>query len=115
MVASAEETLLSAGEVSETSRIASIRKSFLSALIGIAVDDGRMRLDKTVGVLGIDDYLPLTTLEKTATLQNLIEARSGIYLPTAAETPAMRAARPPRGSTPRDILVLQQLGFQRSG
>ena len=98
IVASAEEVLLSAGKVSEPSRIASIRKSFVSALIGIAVDDGRMRLDTSVGSLGIDDYIPLTDIEKRATLQNLIEARSGIYLPTAAETPAMKAARPPRGS-----------------
>ena len=100
VVASANETLLSAGQVSESSRIASIRKSFLSALIGIAVADGRMRLDTTVGALGIDDYVPLTALEKSATLQDLIKARSGVYLPTAAETPAMKAARPPRGSHP---------------
>jgi len=100
VVASAERILLSAGEVSEASRIASIRKSFLSALIGIAVADGRMRLDQTVGDLGIDDYSPLTASEKKATLQDLIEARSGIYLPTAAETPAMKAARPRRESHP---------------
>jgi CubicO group peptidase (beta-lactamase class C family) len=100
VVATADKTLLSAGEVSAVSRIASIRKSFVSALIGIAVSDGRMNLDTTVAELGIDDYSPLTAVEKRATLRNLIEARSGIYLPTAAESPAMKAARPLRGTHP---------------
>lgn len=98
VVATADKTLLSAGEVSEVSRIASIRKSFVSALYGIAVADGRINLAATVGELGIDDYTPLTSVEKSATLRDLLQARSGIYLPTAAETPAMKAARPARGS-----------------
>jgi CubicO group peptidase (beta-lactamase class C family) len=84
VVATADKTLLSAGEVSEVSRIASIRKSFVSALYGIAVADGRINLAATVGELGIDDYTPLTSVEKSATLRDLLQARSGIYLPTAA-------------------------------
>jgi CubicO group peptidase (beta-lactamase class C family) len=98
VVATADKTLLSAGAASEVSRIASIRKSFVSALYGIAVADGRIDLGTTVGELGIDDYTPLTPVEKSATLRNLLQARSGIYLPTAAESPAMKAARPARGS-----------------
>jgi len=98
VVTTADKTLLSAGEVSAVSRIASIRKSFVSALYGIAVADGRIGLATTVGELGIDDYTSLTSVEKGATLRDLLRARSGIYLPTAAETPAMKAARPGRGS-----------------
>ena len=79
-------------------RIASIRKSLLSALIGMAVAEGRMRLDATVSQLGVNDYTPLTDQERTATVRHLLQARSGVYLPTAAETQAMRAARPERGS-----------------
>lgn len=98
VVANSRDILLSDGEVSEVSRIASIRKSFVSALFGIAVADGRIDLDRTLAQLGVDDYLPLSELEKSATISQLLQARSGVYIPTAAETPAMRAARPARGS-----------------
>lgn len=100
IVASSTETLLSDGAVSEPSRIASIRKSFLSALYGIAAHEGRVDLDASIGSLGIDDYQPLTAQEKTATLRQLLQASSGIYIASSAETPAMKAARPERGSHP---------------
>jgi CubicO group peptidase (beta-lactamase class C family) len=92
--------IVSAGDVAEPMRIASIRKSFISALFGIAVASGHAKLDATVGELGIDDYTLLTDVEKTATVHHLLMARSGVYIPTAAETAAMRAARPARGSHP---------------
>ena len=93
-----DTTLLSDGDVETPMRIASIRKSLLSALIGMAVAEGRMSLDATLSDLGVNDYTPLTDIERSATVRQLIQARSGVYLPTAAETPAMRAARPQRGS-----------------
>jgi CubicO group peptidase (beta-lactamase class C family) len=92
------ETIVSDGEVTEPMRIASIRKSLLSALFGAAAAAGRVNLEATVGELGIDDYQPLTDRERGATVRQLLMARSGVYIPTAAESPAMRAARPPRGS-----------------
>jgi CubicO group peptidase (beta-lactamase class C family) len=91
------ETILSHGDVSLPLRIASIRKSLLSALFGMA-DPGKVRLDATLSELGVDDYQPLAPAERSATIRHLLTARSGIYLPTAAETAAMRAARPDRGS-----------------
>jgi CubicO group peptidase (beta-lactamase class C family) len=79
--------------------LASIRKSFLSALIGIAVSDHRIKLDSTLGELGIDDNPPgLTEIEKGATVRELLEARSGVYHSALYETPGMAKARPPRGS-----------------
>ena len=58
----------------------SMRKSLLSALIGMAVAEGRIDLDTTLAQLGIDDTEPaLTPEEKQATIHDLIEARSGIY------------------------------------
>ena len=90
-------TLVSDGEVAMPMRIASIRKSFLSALYGIAAAKG-VNLSAAIGDLGIEDYEPLSTLERTATVRQLLQARSGVYLPTAAETPAMKAARPMRGA-----------------
>src|SRR6185312_8379804 len=35
-----------------------------------------------------------------ATVRQLMQARSGVYIPSSAETPDMKAARPPRGSHP---------------
>ncbi|HET7710404.1 MAG TPA: serine hydrolase [Thermoanaerobaculia bacterium] len=93
-----EDTLLSDGDIATPMRIASIRKSLVSALFGIAVAEGRVKLDATLADLGIDDYTPLTPTERGATVRQLLTARSGVYLPTAAETQSMRAARPERGS-----------------
>ena len=65
----------------------SIRKSFLSALYGIHVREGRVDLAATLESLGIDDNEPsLTPVEKKATLHDLIEARSGIYHAALYET-----------------------------
>lgn len=91
-------TVLSDGDVATPSRVASIRKSFVSALYGIAAAKGKVDLDAHIGDLGVQDYTPLTDLERSATVRQLLQARSGIYLPTAAETEAMKAARPARGS-----------------
>lgn len=77
----------------------SIRKSFLSALCGIQAQAGRLKLDATMARLGIDDNAPsLTEVEKSATVRQLLQARSGIYHPALYETASMKARRPPRHS-----------------
>jgi CubicO group peptidase (beta-lactamase class C family) len=89
------------GEIDRKWEVRSIRKSLLSALYGIHVDEGRIDLGKTLEELGIDDTPPsLTPIEKQATVLDLLRARSGVYHMAARETVAMRAARPPRGSHP---------------
>lgn len=87
------------GDVSRKSNLHSARKSFMSALIGIEVARGRIHLDDTLAQLGIDDNEPsLSSEEKQATVRMLIEARSGVYHPTAYETAQMQATKPPRYS-----------------
>ncbi len=87
------------GDTAKRMELASVRKSLLSALIGIAVSEHLINLDSTLGELGIDDNSPsLTEVEKGATVRQLLEARSGVYHATLYETPAMARARPPRGS-----------------
>ena len=77
----------------------SIRKAFLSALIGIHAREGRLRLSDTLAELGIDDNEPaLTAAEKQATVADLLKARSGVYHPALYETATNAAARPARGS-----------------
>jgi hypothetical protein len=77
----------------------SVRKSLLSGLYGIAVAKGYVRLDQTLGELGIDDnVVPLTALEKSATVRDLLMSRSGIYIEAAGEVKGMKDRRPRRGS-----------------
>jgi hypothetical protein len=54
------------GETGKRFNVHSIRKSFLSALYGIQVRDGRIQLSKTLADLGIDDRGSLTTIERGA-------------------------------------------------
>jgi CubicO group peptidase (beta-lactamase class C family) len=89
------------GDVATKSNLHSIRKSLLSALIGIAVDEHKIDPAATLASLGIDDNAPsLTDEEKTATVADLLKARSGIYHPALYETPDMARLRPPRSSHP---------------
>ena len=73
------------GATDEEIVVQSIRKSVLSALIGIAVSERRMSLDATLGQLNIEDTPPaLTATERTATVRQLMQSRSGISHPAAA-------------------------------
>jgi len=73
----------------------SMRKSLLSALMGIHVDEGHIDLSKTLEELGIDDTEPaLTAVEKQATVADLIQARSGIYHVALGEAASMKENRP---------------------
>jgi CubicO group peptidase (beta-lactamase class C family) len=86
------------GDTATRFNVHSIRKSFLSALYGKPVRGGQIQLSKTLADLGIDDRDSLTPLEKSATVGDLLKARSGVYHPALYETPSMAAARPARGS-----------------
>ena len=89
------------GETDKKFNVHSIRKSFLSALYGLAVKEAKINLNSTMAELGIDDNEPaLTTEEKQARVIDLLKARSGIYHPALYETAGMKAARPKRGSHP---------------
>lgn len=85
------------GDIYEKHTIHSIRKPMLNALYGIYVEKGVIDLDMTMGELGIDDIIPLTEIEKTATIRQLLKARSGIYLPAAATNDDMISMLPERG------------------
>ncbi len=87
------------GDTVKRTELASVRKSLLSALIGIAVVERKISLDSTLAQLDIDDNAPsLTDVEKQATVRMLLEARSGIYHPALYETAGMAKRRPVRGS-----------------
>jgi CubicO group peptidase (beta-lactamase class C family) len=90
--------LVSWGDIERRYMCHSVRKSFLSALIGIYVDEGRISLKKTLEELNIDDVPPLTRQEKEARVVDLLMSRSGVYHTAAYETPSMKERRPLRES-----------------
>jgi CubicO group peptidase (beta-lactamase class C family) len=89
------------GDTATKSNLHSGRKSLLSALIGIAVAEHKIDLKATMQSLQIKDTAPsLTDAEKQATVEDLLEARSGIYHSALCEAPESKATLPARGSHP---------------
>lgn len=75
--------LVSWGEVDRRFLLHSARKSLANVMYGIAIDNGLIDLNSTLGDLNITERTPLTTEEKAAKVSDLIQSRSGIYLPAA--------------------------------
>lgn len=93
-----DKILMEHGDVDIPMNLASARKSVLSLLFGIASDRGLIDLNETLGALGIDERrTPLTDREKQATVEHLLQSRSGIYLQSGAETVENKEGRPGRG------------------
>lgn len=89
------------GDIRRKRLVHSMRKPLLHALIGQELGKGCLDLDRTVGDYGIDERAPgLSEFEKSATLRQLLQSRSGVYHPAAAESEGMAAQRPARGSHP---------------
>lgn len=89
--------IVEVGDVSRPIDVHSMRKSILSALVGLAHDRGEIDLDTTLCELDIDDTPTLSDEERSATITDLLTARSGVHLPVADRG---TLGRPPRGSHP---------------
>jgi CubicO group peptidase (beta-lactamase class C family) len=86
------------GDVGRELELHSVRKSLVSAMYGVAVADGRIRLDQTLGELALAERTPLTEGEQRARIRDLLAARSGVYLPAAYAGAEQDRERPARGS-----------------
>lgn len=87
------------GDTEKKHLIHSIRKAILNSLYGIYISNGTIDTTLTLEQLGIDDIEPrLSTLEKSATIADLLKSRSGIYHPAAAVSEGMLLNMPQRGS-----------------
>lgn len=121
----AGQPLFSHGDPARKVPVASVRKSLIGALYGIAVAERQLDLADTLEKLGIDDLAPsLSSAERQATVADLLASRSGIYHVSARETVDMRRRRPERGSHPPgtfwfynnwDFNVLGTIYRQRTG
>lgn len=85
------------GDIEENSYIASCRKSVLAMLYGKYVENQTINLDASLEELGIDDVTKLSFQEKSATIKNVISARSGVYL-TGSNPGDLREFAPERNS-----------------
>jgi CubicO group peptidase (beta-lactamase class C family) len=92
-----QHVLVACGDVGRRFELHSIRKSLVSGLFGIAVARGEIDLDATLGDFGVQDRTPLTATERSATIRDVISARSGVYLP-AAYGASQERSRPARGT-----------------
>ncbi|MCL4849818.1 MAG: serine hydrolase [Bryobacteraceae bacterium] len=83
MVVVGGRVLFEYGNVVETSKVASVRKSVLGMLFGKYIAKDPRMLHATVEDLRLEDLESFEQIEKRATLQDLLMARSGIYWRTA--------------------------------
>jgi CubicO group peptidase (beta-lactamase class C family) len=96
-----DDIVASWGDIGAKVNVRSVRKSLLSALYGIAIEEGRINPASTLAQLEIDDVPPaLSPAEKQATVRELLMARSGVYHLAAYETGQMKEIRPARESHP---------------
>jgi CubicO group peptidase (beta-lactamase class C family) len=86
------------GDVSAEYDSRSIRKAFMGAVVGQLVHEGRLSLDATLAELDIDDDPPLTPRERTATLRQMLQSRTGIYREAAFMTAGDREGMPAPGA-----------------
>ncbi|QQY81457.1 serine hydrolase [Tamlana sp. s12] len=96
MIIQKGEIVYQYGNLEQLSRVASCRKSILSMLFGKYVEDGTIKLNETIGDLKIDDIGGILPIEKKATVQDLLSARSAVFKNTNITVP--NANLPQRGS-----------------
>jgi len=94
------KVLVAWGDITRRYNCHSMRKSLLSTLFGIYVENKEIDISTTLKDLGIDDNPPLTDEEKQATIEYMLKARSGVYHTAAYEAQSMKDARPARGYHP---------------
>jgi len=92
------QVIASFGDTSATYDSRSIRKSIMGAVIGQLIDEHRLSLDATLADMGVDDIESLSAQERTATLRQLMQSRSGVYRQAAFMTAGDREGMPAPGS-----------------
>lgn len=103
------------GDLAQASYIASARKSLISILYGPAVAKGVISLNRTLADMDFDDKGGLLPRERTATIRDLLTARSGVYHKAANSGDASDRA-PPRGSvTPGSYFLYNNWDFNALG
>ncbi|MDT7833399.1 DUF2306 domain-containing protein [Flavobacteriaceae bacterium S356] len=103
------------GDVSEISYLASARKSILSMLYGKYVDNGMIDLQETIGSIGLDEDDGLLPIEKQATVEHLITARSGVFHPAANGGADLNNIKERGSKKPGEYFVYNNWDFNAAG
>lgn len=115
LVAIDGKSAITFGDITETSYVASVRKSILAMMYGKYVDNGKIKLSQTLKELEIDDLQGLSNSEKRATIEHLITARSGIYHPASNSGDDTKSA-PKRGTKePGEYFLYNNWDFNAAG
>ena len=93
------ELVMKWGAYDRAMNSASVRKSVISVLYGIAAERGLVDPDASLEEIEVgDSKQPLTETEKSATIRDLLQARSGVYLDSIGLPESWREVRPSRGA-----------------
>ncbi|MEQ6123393.1 DUF2306 domain-containing protein [Pseudotenacibaculum sp. MALMAid0570] len=103
------------GDVSEISYTASVRKSILSMLYGKYVDNGTINLKETIESLDMDEDDGLLPIEKQATIEHLITARSGIFHTAANDGYDSNNIKKRGSKKPGEYFVYNNWDFNAAG
>lgn len=107
-------TVFEYGDLSKSTKVASVRKSILALMFGKYVAEGKVDLNQTVVELGLNDVQPFLDIEKEATLLHLLTARSGIYHDSSNQE--LMALSPRRGTQePGTYFQYQNWDFDAAG
>lgn len=107
--------LLGYGDVARVSYLASVRKSVLAMLYGNYVANGTIDLSTTLRELDWTDHGGLLPVEREATIEHVITARSGVYHPASNGGDNLEQA-PPRGSQrPGEYFLYSNWDFNTAG
>ncbi len=115
MVVVGGKVLFEYGDLEQVSYVASVRKSILAMLYGKYVINNSIDLDMTLEDLDLDDVQGLLPIEKQATIEDLITARSGVYHP-ASNAGDNTDQAPERGSQkPGEYFLYNNWDFNAAG
>ncbi|MGH8105089.1 MAG: serine hydrolase domain-containing protein [Arenimonas sp.] len=105
------------GDIRKKLLVHSMRKALLNSVYGIYRKRGVIDIEQTLAELKVDDApIPLSEMEKSAKLIDVLKSRSGVYLPAAAESEGMVQNRPVRGShNPGEFYYYNNWDFNVAG
>lgn len=103
------------GDVKKISYLASARKTLMALLYGKYVENGTIDLKRSLKQLGITDVGGLSDRELSATVEDVISARSGIYHPASNEGDARESAPPRNSQRPGVYYLYNNWDFNAAG
>ncbi len=115
MVSVGGRSLFEYGDLTQQSYLASVRKSVLAILYGKYVENGTIKLDRTLRELEFNDVGGLSPREQEATIEHLITARSGIYHPASNPGDNTDSAPPRSSQRPGSYYLYNNWDFNAAG